>query len=196
MPEVDDELRQKFLIEWYKILWNSARQSMDGIWKLIGPVTLVGTIWFAMYNQYIPFRLGSSLIFIILFWAINITIDFNQWHRRNLIFYTAIENKFLQKQDYGRLLPRDFRRPKKKWISFYRICFFVFFLMLIFSFLFALVQFDGSMAKRVPWIARYDLLIFFLGFGSTILNYLKNERSAKQYIEELFEDKPTRFVTE
>lgn len=178
---IENDNRKSFLLEWYKILWSNAQKSMDSIWKLLGPLTLVGTVWIAIYKNYIPFSLGNSLVFIILFWAINITIDFNQWHRRNLIFYTAVEKEFFSKEDYGKLIPMKFEIPKSKWISFYMICVIVFCALLIFSVVFALEN-RVEQGDSCP----YHWIIFGLGLIFSIKYFWNQEKSSKNYIKELF----------
>lgn len=181
--------RETFLIEWYKILWNNARQSMDGIWKLIGPITVVGTIWFAIYEQYLPSNLGNTLVFIIIFWAINVTIDFNQWHRRNLIFYTAVEREFLDDKDYGRLIPSEYKSPKKGWITFYRICLYTFIALLIVALSLCFFPPKAQTKWQFSWYERYDLVALAVGLFYSIWNFYDQEQSSKEDINELFHSK-------
>lgn len=173
--------RNTFLIEWYKILWNNARSSMDGVWKLIGPITIVGTIWIAIQKGYLEANLGYSLAFIILLWGINITIDFNQWHRRNLIIFSAVEREFLKDEDYGKLIPKDFREPKLEWISFYKICCWVFCLILLISVWQALLH-----TCDYKWYEQYHWLFLLTGIPYTFCYYNEQEKSTKKYYKEIF----------
>ena len=184
----DNKSREAFLIEWYKILWNNARQSMDGIWKLLGPITLVGSIWFAIYQQYLPSNLGNALVFVIIFWAINVTIDFNQWHRRNLIFYTAVEREFLSSQDYGHLIPLEYKIPKKGWISFYRICLIAFLTVLFIACYLCFFPEVTQIKWQHKWYERYDILILGSGMIYSTWNFVNQERSSRRYRHKLFPD--------
>lgn len=186
MEREDDHGREAFLIEWYKILWNNARQSMDGLWKLVGPLTLVGSVWVAINQNFIPYNLGNSLVFVILFWAINITIDYNQWHRRNLIFLTAVEREFFTDKDYGRLIPSKFKIPKSSWVGFYRICGFIFCALLILSVYASFFPPGKEATWNAPVVSRYDLLILIVGIVFSWCNYRNQEKSTKSYIDELF----------
>lgn len=193
--------RNAFLIEWYKILWNNARQSMESIWKLIYPITLVGTVWVAIHQSYLPPILGNSLVFVILFWAINVTIDSNQWHRRNLIFYTAVERYFLKENDYGRLIYSKFKSPKTGWISFYRICLYAFITLLLLAMIHAVTPFcqelkicapeelSSKITSRICITSGYDIWILILGIIYSFWNYVDQEKSTKKYKNELFGEK-------
>jgi hypothetical protein len=178
--------REAFLIEWYKILWTNARQSMDGTWKLFSPIPLVGTIWFAIYKQYLPINLGTALVFVIIFWAINVTIDLNQWHRRNLFFYTAVEREFFGDNDYGRLLPTKYRSPKKGWVTFYRICLLTFITLLLLACLLCFFSPSTQINCQLSWYERYDLFILVGGLCYSIWNFIEQEKSSKRTRNELF----------
>ena len=161
---------------------------MDGIWKLLGPITLVGSIWFAIYQQYLPSNLGNALVFIIIFWAINVTIDFNQWHRRNLIFYTAVEREFLSSQDYGHLIPLKYKIPKKGWISFYRICLITFLTVLFIACYLCFSPEVTQIKRQHKLYERYDILILGAGMIFSIWNFVNQERASRRYRHELFSD--------
>lgn len=111
MSENDRE-RRDFVKEMYRVYWANMARSMEGIWKVLGPVTVVGTIIAAVHRDYLPAPLGVSLAFVVILWALNVTIDLNSWHRRNLFFLVKAERTFLKDGDYGHLLPVRYRTPQ------------------------------------------------------------------------------------
>lgn len=81
MAEPGPQRRDQFLINWYGILWSNVDRSMRGIWNVLGTVTLTGTVLVAVHKEYLPYSPGIVLGFLLIFWAVNITIDLNAWHR-------------------------------------------------------------------------------------------------------------------
>lgn len=112
--------KSDFLIAWYDILWRNIDRSMTGMWQILAPITVVGTGLWAVSEGHLPIWLGGSGILLIIFWAINLTIDLNSWHRRNLYLLTSVERRFLDDEDYGKLIPGKYRTPKRHWLlTFY-----------------------------------------------------------------------------
>ena len=76
--------RKSFIKEMYKVYWNNIARSMDGIWKVLAPITVTGTIIVGVQEDFFPASFGVTLAIMVIIWALNITIDLNDWHRRNL----------------------------------------------------------------------------------------------------------------
>jgi len=181
--------RQEFLIQWYAILWSNIDRSMRGIWNVLGTVTLMGTVLVAVHKDYLPYSAGILLGLLLVFWGVNVTIDLNGWHRRNLFMLTAIEREFLDSTDYGRILPEAYRRPEESWVRFYRLNVTVFILLGLAFCGYALVR---EAAGPTPtgvwsvWILPIHWIALAIGVVLTVMNLLGRAHSAKKHWQELF----------
>ena len=173
--------RSEFLIKWYEILWSNINRSMEGIWKILAPITVVGTIILATQKGYVPLSLGAALVFIVLFWGLNLTIDLNNWHRRNLCLLTTVERELLRDADYGRIILARYRKPSYEWITFYKINF----IALVILFAVCIIYFFWTSIQHEE-IAWYFWLLVGIGMVATICNFIIHERSAKKRVEALF----------
>ena len=162
--------RSQFLIDRYCHLWSNVDRSMKGIWSILGTITIIGIILTAIYKDHLSLNIGAVLLFIILFWALNMTIDLNAWHTRNLFFIAAIEREFLSQDDYGKLLPVSYRTPKHKWITFYFINI-ITFILLLFSISFYIFRFQINSCYMKDWyvhLIEWHWLVLILGILITI----------------------------
>ena len=183
MPEYEDR-RADFVIEMYRVYWANMARSMEGVWKILAPITVAGTIIAAVHKEYLPGPLGISLAFLVIFWALNMTIDLNAWHRRNLFFLTKVEQQFLRSQDYGGLLPKEYKKPATGWITFYKINAWVFFAFLVLTVIYsALWKFPNTGATG-NWLMPG--VVFSVGVISTILNAREQGKSSQEHFNELF----------
>ncbi|MFW6118921.1 MAG: hypothetical protein ACOC7S_01145 [Planctomycetota bacterium] len=183
-PEFGDR-RAHFVIEMYRMYWTNKRRSMEGLWKVLGPVTIVGTIVAGAHLEYLPASLGFSLAFIVLFWALNVTIDLNAWHRRNLFLLVKAERKFLADTDYGDLLPARYRKPPVNWITCYKINAWVFIALLAVAAAYGLIWKPPRGGFVGGWLL--PLLVLAIGALLTAVNAHAQERSANRSHAELFE---------
>jgi len=174
--------KQAFLIERYKLLFAYTRQSMVGIWHLVGALTLIGSLLATVHKNFINFEIGFSLIFIVIFWAINVTVEYNQWHRRNLVFLTTIEREFLTSIDFGHILPSKYKTPPSKWISLYLLYMVVLLIILIFSIV-IYVKTD-KLTHPIQLLDKFSLLILFGGILITVWKIHREEVSIKDHIVE------------
>jgi len=180
--------RDEFLIQWYGVLWSNVNRSMEGIWKVLAPIAVVGTIMAAVQQGYLPLALGSALTFVILLWALNMTIDLNQWHRRNLIFLTAVEREFMLEEDYGRLIPAKYRTRGSGWIRFYTIN------ALVFTVLLMLAAGYAALYTTDAGGACYHWAILAAGVVLTGVNVWDTEKRAREYASELSEEATRRMT--
>lgn len=187
LPDVGSG-RDEFVREMYRVYWANMSRSMDGTWKLLAPVTVGGTIIAGVHKDYLPASMGLALAFLIVFWAMNITIDLNAWHRRNLLFASKAERTFLRESDFGTLLPSGYRTPKLDWITFYRINVMTFVVFLIIAVTYAVHQ---IVATGLAWEWAVPALVLVLGTIVVALNYRAQEASAARHFRELFDaDQP------
>ena len=89
------------------------------------------------------------------------------------------EQEFLSAEDYGHLLPKGYRTPEKKWITFYKINMGTFVLFLLITFIYA-VFIEG-------WLLPIGMLV--VGLALTWFNMREQEKSAQRHFQELFKDK-------
>jgi hypothetical protein len=177
-----DTRRSEFLIQWYGVLWSNVDRAMQGVWQLLGPMTVAGTIIAAVHKSYLPLSLGACLAFLVVLWALNMAIDLNNWHRRNLAFLSAVEREFLRESDYGHLIVRKYRRPSAKWITFYKINAIAFLSLLVF----AAVYFRNAACKR-GGLSPYPWVVVLVGLAFTGANFVAHEREARRRVSELFD---------
>lgn len=189
MDEPKSARCDQFLINWYGVLWSNIDRSMRGIWNVLGMVTLTGTVLVAVHRGYLPYSVGVIVGFLLILWGVNITIDLNAWHRRNLFFLTAIERELLHERDYGRLLPETYKRPKPDWITFYELNMGLFVLLGLAFCGYALVR---ETAWPRPgevwtiWVVPIHWLGLAIGIVLTLFNFTKQGKSARKHWEELF----------
>jgi len=178
----NEDPRKDFIKEMYSVYWGNITRSMEGVWKVLAPVTVVGTIIAGVHQGYLPPLFGISLAFLIIFWALNVMIDLNDWHLRNLFFLTKAEHEFLNPDDYGKLLPAEYRIPDTKCITFYKINGLVFLILLIFTILYAWWK-----------VGRFDFLVLSImlitGGILTFCNKRHQDKRAIKKFEELFGNK-------
>ncbi len=176
--------RPEFLMEMYRVYWANIARSMEGVWKVLAPITVAGTILAGVHKDYLPASFGISLALVVILWALNVTIDLNAWHRRNLLFVAKAEQEFLAEKDYGRILPAAYRVPSAGWITFYTINAVTFVAFLILSALYAAIW----ELRDVGFVEGWLLPCIVLGGGliATGLNAWAQERSARGHRDELF----------
>jgi uncharacterized membrane protein len=177
-----EEFRKDFIKEMYGVYWENITRSMDGVWKVLTPLAVVGTIIGAIHQGYLPAMLGILLAFLVIFWALNIMIDLNDWHRRNLLFLTKAEHEFLNPEDYGKILPSKYRTPTKKWITFYTINSCVFLILSVLMLFYAWPKLS---------FGKFILLVILVAIGYVITYYNKShqDKSAIEKHDELFGNK-------
>jgi len=175
--------RAEFIKEMYSVYWANITRSMEGVWKVLAPLTVVGTIIAGVHQEYLSALFGISLAVLIIFWALNVMIDLNDWHRRNLFFLTKAEQEFLKSEDYGNLLPSKYRIPKNEWITFYKINSLVFLILLAFTTFYSWYHLD---------CIDFGILILLITIGSiiTFLNYRHQNKRSTEKFNELFNKKP------
>jgi len=180
--------RAQFLLNRHSQLWSNIDRSMRGIWNILATITLVGAILVSIQKEYLPLSLGAILAFGVIFWGINMAIELNVWHRRNLFFLATIENQFLEEEDYGKVLPRDYKTPPNKWIRFYFINVITFIVLLLVIAVYVGYKEISSSSNSDRGLS-YDVwhwIILVLGILVTLINAYLRERSAQKRHRELF----------
>lgn len=182
----DEVQRQEFVKEMYRVYWTNIDRSMEGVWKVLAPITVAGTILAGIHKDYLPVSLGLALVLIVILWALNITIDLNAWHRRNLQFTSKAEQVFLSDEDYGRLLPEEYKEPKLKWITIYKINLITFVSILLFTIVYAWAWKPNNPKFVDGWLL--PVCVMLVGLPLTMFNYWEQEQSAQRHFNELFKD--------
>jgi hypothetical protein len=173
--------RDEFLRTWYGVLWSNIDRSMTSIWQIAGPIGLVGAVF--IYMDKLGPHLAVSLQLIIVFWALNNTIDMNSWHRRNLIFAARVERYFLKDTDYGVIVPISFREPRTDWIEFYAINFATF-VALIGIVIVVYVVKIVRMSPCRPCLVLGPAVVFLIGVITTAYTFGRCERQISRYFRE------------
>jgi hypothetical protein len=175
------EERAEFLRTWYQVLWSNIDRSMTSIWQIAGPIALVGAAF--IYMDRLGPHLTASLQLVIVFWALNNTIDMNSWHRRNLIFISRVECQFLREEDYGVVIPSSFRMPRIDWIEFYSINALTFLVLLG-----VVITVYAVKLFRIPPVSPCNILgptaVLILGGIATFYTYRRCERQIARYLRE------------
>lgn len=179
-----EDRRADFIKEMYRVYWANISRSMEGVWKILAPITVAGTIIAAVHKDYLPPSLGISLSFVIILWALNVTIDLNAWHRRNLFFVCKAEKLFLTPEDYGCILPSRYKKPKTDWIAFYAINATIYLSLLVLIILYAWVWKIWDTSFFSGWLL--PIIVLIIGAVLTYRNFKEQERSAKDHFKELF----------
>lgn len=174
--------RNEFLKTWYTILWSNINRSMTSIWEIVGPIALVGGAFLS--TDRLGLHLTVSLQLVVVFWALNNTLDMNAWHRRNLIFAARVERQFLRDGDYGSVIPSSFREPKTSWIAFYSINFAAFVGLL----LIVIVSYGLRLFRTQSSFASCSVvgpgIVLGLGIILTAYTYHRCEKQICRYITE------------
>ncbi len=171
----------EFLRTWYQVLWSNVDRSMTSIWQIAGPIALVGAGF--MYMDRLGPHLAVSLQFVIVFWALNNTIDMNSWHRRNLIFIARVERHFLRKEDYGVVIPSSFREPRMEWIAFYSINAITFVVLLGIVIAIYAVKVIRTVPVS-PCVMLGPAAVLAVGASASVYTYRRCERQIVRYLRE------------
>lgn len=179
--------KAEFLVTWYDVLWRNIDRSMTSMWQVLAPITVVGTGLWALGQGHLPLWIGGSALLLIIIWALNLTIDLNSWHRRNLYLLTSVERQFFEEQDYGSLIPSAYRTPKRNWVVFYVVHGWTFgVLLVVASAYFGCLAFERS-ADPVTWLVLGAILTAGLVFTACHLRH--DLRSERAMYNELFGNK-------
>lgn len=171
----------EFLQTWYKVLWSNIDRSMTSIWQIAGPIGLVGAAF--IYMDRLGPHLTVSMQLVVVFWALNNTIDMNSWHRRNLVFVSRVERHFLKETDYGVVIPSSFREPKIDWIEFYSINLTTFLVLMgIVVAVYVVKVFRSSPFS--PCLAVGPAAVFLLGLIATAYTFRRCEKQIIRYLRD------------
>lgn len=180
-------IKNDFLLAWYDILWRNIDRSMTGMWQVLAPITVVGTGLWALSEAYLPIWLGGSAILLVIFWALNLAIDLNSWHRRNMYLLTGVERYFLDESDYGSIIPKAFREPKREWVRFYSVHGWTFILLLILAIGYLFTLLIAGAAQCWQWLIICAVLA--LGGVYTGKHFYSDTVNQRDMYNELFAEK-------
>jgi hypothetical protein len=96
--------RESFLMRMYGEYWDNITRAEDSAWKIFASYT---TLFAGLSLAYaIISDLGFLLLLLIFsFVAITMALRANLWFVRNLGLISNIEQEFLEKKDYGTIVP-------------------------------------------------------------------------------------------
>ncbi|MEM2112069.1 MAG: hypothetical protein QXX08_09380, partial [Candidatus Bathyarchaeia archaeon] len=101
--------QERKLLRMYSEYWDNVTRAEDNAWKIFASYTAL----FAGLSLALPVigNLGFlALLLIFSFVAIAIALRANLWFVRNLGLISNIEQEFLEKEDYGTIVPCWFRK--------------------------------------------------------------------------------------
>jgi len=124
--------RDQFFLEYYKVAWDNINKHREGLWKVLVPY--LG--FYAIFSYRLDNIELLGILLIILLFVLNtfimaVSINFNLWFVRNMAIITNIETYFLKEEDYGKLIPEDYKKKpnfKKKpeiWIFVFYFIFII-----------------------------------------------------------------------
>ncbi|SRR6266566_1367828 len=112
-PSAADK-RDEFLLHMYDAFWNNITRAENTAWTIIAVYgALIAGVGLA---QTLLTPVGASFVLIIFGdLASCFSASANLWFRRNLTMIGRLESQFLNQNDYGFLLPSDYKNPRKFW---------------------------------------------------------------------------------
>lgn len=114
--------RQDFLIAWYQTLWSNIDRSFSSIWQTVALLGSTIAISYGVISDNVPPFEGTVLGLVVAYWAIFMVIDSNLWYLRNLAFISGVERELLRSEDYGKIIPTQYRNIRPYgFIDFYLI---------------------------------------------------------------------------
>jgi hypothetical protein len=111
--------RDEFLLKMYEAFWNNITRAEDAAWKLLATYTALFAGLALAFTVVGP--LGFAvLVTLFSFLAIALSLNANLWFVRNIGLIANLEKEFLNKQDYGVLIPEPWGKDKVPFFSLKR----------------------------------------------------------------------------
>lgn len=100
--------REIFLLEFYKVCWNNITRAEDAAWKRM---TAYATLIAGLSFVYSDIKATGFLIIIIIFsfFSISISLNANLWFVRNMGIISNLEKEFLNEGDYNVIIPKSYK---------------------------------------------------------------------------------------
>lgn len=115
--------RQHLLLQMYNELWKSIQRVERGMWSFIAAFAAIAVSMLAAFQQAIPLYYAALFSIIVAFWGMNLSVVSSRWFSRNIIQVQNVENRFLEEEDYGEIIPRYFDQPNNLFFKFNSITF-------------------------------------------------------------------------
>jgi len=103
--------RKKFLLEMYTVFWDNVSRAFDMAWKMMASYAALFAALSFIY-QFFGAAIVLGLIIVFSFVSIGLALNANLWFVRNAALISNLEREFLYDDDYGKLLPERWKKPK------------------------------------------------------------------------------------
>lgn len=190
------DYRKEYLINWWEGLWTQIRQKEDAIWRYISfyaAAIVLATGFINISESGSLAQISEPGIFVICLvllltsgWGINIVLDANYVHERNLLFISNAERELLEPGDLDVILPKKYAEKCDFYYSdSYKLHMHIFFLFLMAAltlFLYYVVF------KTPPYSTELSLMtaIVAIFFSTTmIFILLTNDKYINSYFDNL-----------
>jgi len=105
------EEKKIFLIEMYKHSWENVTRSERNLWQMISVyIAIITGVFVVLANVYLGMWIATMILLTFSFWTFCMILSSHLWVCRNMGLISNIEKEFLQKSDYGSLIPESFAR--------------------------------------------------------------------------------------
>ena len=166
-------LRGEFLQKWYGDLWRNIDRSFTTVWQSFAAIGAAMAIYAGIFSGRIPTFEGTIAAILVFTWAVALTLDSNKWFIRNIIFISRIEQEFLRDDDYGRIIPKEYRQHGFRIAGFYKVN--------LSTLVVACILFDLN-----HFFSPYESFVHhFLVLVATLLGFAIDFRLHKKYKREL-----------
>ena len=107
-----DKYRNELMLKMYSSFWDNVARAEDSAWKMFA--AYIGVFAALHFFSSLIGVIGVLVVFILFSsMAVSLMIRANLWYARNLGLISNLEKEFLNKEDYGRLIPRYFgKKPR------------------------------------------------------------------------------------
>ncbi len=118
--------RDEFLLHMYDAFWDNITRAENTTWTII--VVYGALIAGVGLAQTLLTPVGASFVLIVFgYLASCFSASSNLWFRRNLTMIGRLESQFLNRNDYGFLLPPGYKKPRKFWtLEYWTVLFFAY----------------------------------------------------------------------
>ncbi len=171
--------REQFLLHFYDQLWGSITRAEQGLWQFVAAfVVVIGGQWALGEKQPV---LAAYVAIIVLFWAINVTINAGKWFEHNRIIIIHIEKEFIQ-NDVGKIIPASYHERRTRWwfTPLYIINVLVFtFIMMVFIY----YKWDAVWAHVNPFDKLITIVLVIGGLVGTTYHWWRACKELKDLVE-------------
>jgi len=107
-----EKYRIEFMLKMYAHFWDNISRAEDSAWKMFAAYTGI-FVGLQFFSSIIGLFGVATLFTLFSFMAVLLMIRANLWYSRNLGLISNLEKEFLDKGDYGRLVPYYFQKKPR-----------------------------------------------------------------------------------